>query len=74
MAALAAEDGVHTTVRHPRTTHKRPNRCGERRARLRWGVSRVLVAHPSTQAVAYTPQGLWALNLVSLASSTISRM
>ena len=74
MAALAAEEDVHTTVRHLRTTHERPNRCSERCARLRWGVSRVLEAHPSTQAVACTPQGLWALAMVSLASSTISSM
>ena len=34
----------------------------------------VLVAHSSSQAVEYTPQGPWALALVPLAGSTISSM
>ena len=129
MATLHAEDGVHTTVRHPNRNSipsdtvsatpnavvvggvwppKVTNQCPaipgawghcpkahggpscrrwcapHRTTRIRaveYGVGSavhdccgVLVAHSSSQAVEYTPQGPWALALVPLAGSTISRM
>ena len=71
MAALAAEDGARTTVWHSWHLFRAVeydvgsavHDCGG-----------VLVAHPSSQAVAYTPQGSWSLASVPLAGSTICSM
>ena len=71
MATLDAEDDVHNQPYDTRTAI-RTVEYGVGSAEC--GCGGVCVAHPSSQAVAYTPQGSWTLALVPLAGSTISSM